>query len=141
MSLTEALGAALAALSAPGNGERSELTATQLEVAILDRARAHRTFRRIGAARLEELLAESRAADAKSVQPEAPAGEGRRLRGRCCRGPSPLPARTGQHRPWRRRRRRGRHPALQIRSGRFLRPDRRPALLITLACIPSHFGG
>src|SRR5215813_899330 len=59
MSLTEALKAALEALTAPpaagtgsaasasasGNGEA--LTASQLEVAILDRARAHRTFRRL----------------------------------------------------------------------------------------------
>jgi proteasome alpha subunit len=72
MSLTEALGAALAALAAPnsqgssgsstGNGQQAELTASQLEVAILDRARAHRTFRRLLGPRLEELLAESRAA-------------------------------------------------------------------------------
>src|ERR1700748_2018514 len=64
MSLSEAFAAALAALSAPGNGERPEFTAAQLEVAILDRARDHRTFRRIRAARLEELLAEARPAPA-----------------------------------------------------------------------------
>ena len=71
MSLTEALGAALAALAPPpaagnagstGNGAQAELNAAQLEVAILDRARAHRTFRRLRGARLEELLAESRSA-------------------------------------------------------------------------------
>jgi proteasome alpha subunit len=74
MSLTEAFGAALAALTTTGNGERTELSATQLEVAILDRAREHRTFRRLRAARLEELIAESRSADAKTVpEPEAPA--------------------------------------------------------------------
>jgi proteasome alpha subunit len=74
MSLAEAFGAALAALTATGNGERTELAATQLEVAILDRAREHRTFRRIRAARLEELIAESRSADAKSAPAsEAPA--------------------------------------------------------------------
>jgi proteasome alpha subunit len=61
MSLSEAFAAALAALSAPGNGE---YTAAQLEVAILDRARDHRTFRRIRGARLEQLLAESRPAPA-----------------------------------------------------------------------------
>jgi proteasome alpha subunit len=60
MSLSEAFAAALAALSTAGNGE---YTAAQLEVAILERARDHRTFRRIRAARLEELLAESRPAD------------------------------------------------------------------------------
>jgi proteasome alpha subunit len=76
MSLTEAFGAALAALTTTGNGERTELTATQLEVAILDRTRDHRAFRRIRAARLEELIADSRAADAKSAPaPEAPPSE------------------------------------------------------------------
>ncbi|HEV2536372.1 MAG TPA: proteasome subunit alpha [Streptosporangiaceae bacterium] len=59
MSLSEAFAAALAALSTPGNGE---YTAAQLEVAILDRTRDHRTFRRVRGARLEELLAESRPA-------------------------------------------------------------------------------
>jgi proteasome alpha subunit len=59
MSLSEAFAAALAALSTAGNGD---YTAAQLEVAILERARDHRTFRRIRAARLEELLAESRPA-------------------------------------------------------------------------------
>jgi proteasome alpha subunit len=67
MSLAEAFSAALAALTATGNGERTELASTQLEVAILDRTRDHRTFRRIRAARLEELIAESRSADAKST--------------------------------------------------------------------------
>ena len=80
MSLTEALGAALTALTAPpaatpagsgtaasaastaGNGTPTELTASQLEIAILDRARAHRTFRRLQGPRLEELIAESRSA-------------------------------------------------------------------------------
>jgi proteasome alpha subunit len=71
MSLSEAFAAALRALSAPGNGERTEFAAAQLEVAILDRARDHRTFRRIRAARLEELLAEARPVPAA----ETPAGE------------------------------------------------------------------
>jgi len=67
MSLTEALGAALAALAASAaagaaaNGQ-PELTAANLEVAILDRARAHRTFRRLHGPRLEELITESRTA-------------------------------------------------------------------------------
>jgi proteasome alpha subunit len=78
MSLTEAFTAALAALSAPGNGERNEVTATQLEVAILDRTRDHRAFRRIRAARLEELISESRSAGSKASPapgaPETPAG-------------------------------------------------------------------
>jgi len=66
MSLTEALSAALAALSAPGNGERPDMSASQLEVAVLDRARTHRTFRRLQGARLEALLAEAGAASAPS---------------------------------------------------------------------------
>ena len=76
MSLTEAFGAALAALSASGNGERNEMAATQLEVAILDRTRDHRTFRRIRSSRLEELISESRSAGAKPAPAaeEAPAG-------------------------------------------------------------------
>jgi proteasome alpha subunit len=64
MSLAQAFGAALAAVSASGNGERVEVPADQLEVAILDRTRDHRAFRRIRAARLEELIAESRSLDA-----------------------------------------------------------------------------
>jgi proteasome alpha subunit len=72
MSLAEAFAAALAALSATGNGERSEIAANQLEVAILDRSREHRTFRRIRAARLEELISESRSAGAKTGTPPAP---------------------------------------------------------------------
>jgi proteasome alpha subunit len=67
MSLAQAFAAALAALAAPSNGERSEVSAPQLEVAILDRARDHRTFRRIRAARLEELINESRSATADSA--------------------------------------------------------------------------
>jgi proteasome alpha subunit len=89
MSLTEALAAALDALSAPppappapsASGSAStagkasasaaaaavnatpiELPAAQLEVAILDRARAHRTFRRLQGPRLEELITQARAA-------------------------------------------------------------------------------
>ena len=92
MSLPQALAAALAALTAPapaapagsgssasaavstaGNGTPTELTASQLEVAILDRARAHRTFRRLQGPRLEELIAESRSAAPAEVAtaPEA----------------------------------------------------------------------
>ena len=78
MSLAEAFAAALAALSASGNGERSEVTGTQLEVAILDRARDHRTFRRIRAARLEELLIQARAAGSEpgEASGESESGDG-----------------------------------------------------------------
>jgi proteasome alpha subunit len=79
MSLSEAFAAALSALSAPGNGERTEFVASQLEVAILERARNHRTFRRIRAARLEELVAEARSTPAASTpeagsEPSSPSG-------------------------------------------------------------------
>src|SRR5580693_1632345 len=52
MSIEAALGAAIAALSGQGNGERGEINASQLEVAVLARGRMHRTFRRIRGARL-----------------------------------------------------------------------------------------
>src|SRR5580693_8762720 len=78
MSLAEAFGAALSALSVPGNGDSNEVVASQLEVAILDRAREHRTFRRIRTARLDELLSESRglaaSADAESSSSESATG-------------------------------------------------------------------
>jgi proteasome alpha subunit len=80
MTLAEAFAAALAALSAPGNGSNAsgaggEAATPQLEVAILDRARDHRAFRRIRAARLEELIRESRSADSKASQSvEGPGG-------------------------------------------------------------------
>ena len=57
MPLSGALGAALAALE--GQGQRRRLprsTLNQLEVAVLMRGRAHRAFRRLTGARLEELL-------------------------------------------------------------------------------------
>ena len=87
MSLTEALAAALAALAAPAaasatsgaaqaNGSQPELTAANLEVAILDRARAHRTFRRLHGPRLEELIAESRTTEtAEAVEAAETADE------------------------------------------------------------------
>ncbi len=74
MSLTEALGAALAALAAPGNGE--EMAVGQLEVAVLDRTRTHRTFRRLQGARLEELLRETRSAAGSGGGSGSPAGAG-----------------------------------------------------------------
>jgi proteasome alpha subunit len=104
MTLAEAIGAALAALAAltppassasggssspagssssgsasssgPGNGQNAELTASQLEVAILDRNREHRRFRRIRAAQLDELLAEARSAAATPAREAGGAGTG-----------------------------------------------------------------
>ena len=74
MTLTGAMAVALAALAGQGNGERQEITAGELEVAILERTRAHRTFRRLTGARLEALLAETRP-DAKAASTE-PASTG-----------------------------------------------------------------
>ncbi len=59
LPLVQALAAAIAALSSQGNGDGTELTARQLEVAILARDRVHRTFRRLTGSRLELLLAEA----------------------------------------------------------------------------------
>jgi len=70
MSLAEAFSVAIGALAGPvkregeagGAGERSEVTAAQLEVALLDRGRAHqaqRAFRRLTGARLETLLSDA----------------------------------------------------------------------------------
>jgi proteasome alpha subunit len=63
MTLTAALAAAIAGLAAQANGDRMDITAAQLEVAVLERTRDHRTFRRLTGARLENLLAEARSAD------------------------------------------------------------------------------
>ncbi len=60
MPLADALAAAIEGVSGPQNGERPEVSAGQLEVAVLDRGRAHRKFRRLAGARLEALLAETR---------------------------------------------------------------------------------
>jgi proteasome alpha subunit len=57
LPLAEAMGAALAALAGQGNGPT--LAASQLEVALLDRSRTHRTFRRVQGARLEALIREA----------------------------------------------------------------------------------
>ena len=89
MSLAEALEAALEALTPPapsGGGAAAaaataaaaangELTASSLEVAILDRTRAHRTFRRLRGARLEEMIAEIRGSGADAATGAAEAAE------------------------------------------------------------------
>src|SRR5713226_8141889 len=67
MSIDAALGAAIAALSGQGNGDRGEINASQLEVAVLVRGRIHRTFRRIRGARLEELLSQARSGGGKAA--------------------------------------------------------------------------
>jgi proteasome alpha subunit len=84
MSLEQAFTVAIAALAGPGDGDRPEPAAAQLEVALLDRGRTHRTFRRLTGARLEGLLAAAVAAGTKpgaiagggsSGQSEVPSGE------------------------------------------------------------------
>ncbi len=92
MSLAQAFAAALAALAAPINGDQTEMLASQLEVAILDRVRDHRTFRRIRAARLEELINESRSVDG-SAGSDAPEGGGPAT------GPDPSSADRGSGSP------------------------------------------
>ena len=77
LTIGAALGAAIAALSSPGNSD-GEINATQLEVAVLARGRAHRAFRRIRGARLEELLGEARSGEggAKAVKDTEATGGG-----------------------------------------------------------------
>ena len=138
MSLSGAFAAALAALSASGNGERTEIAATQLEVAILDRTRDHRAFRRIRAARLAELISESRSGRrmargrraSRPVAPETAGGPGHATVGlRACHGPE-----CGRYRPRQRPGRRGHlaEPALSLsrsapHRARGLRPYRAQA--------------
>nr|WP_228046088.1 proteasome subunit alpha [Saccharopolyspora sp. HNM0983] len=55
LDLTEAVRVAIRALSSGGDSNR-ELDTGQLEVAVLDRAREHRTFRRLQGSALQELL-------------------------------------------------------------------------------------
>src|SRR5580700_69858 len=62
MSLTEAMGLAIASLAGQGDGNAEPLTSGQLEVALLERNRPHRAFRRLTGARLDALLAEARPA-------------------------------------------------------------------------------
>jgi proteasome alpha subunit len=76
LSMDGALGAAIAALSSQGNGEQSEINASQLEVAALVRGRAHRTFRRITGARLEELLARAGGQDGEAAADGSGADDG-----------------------------------------------------------------
>jgi proteasome alpha subunit len=80
MSIEAALGAAIAALSGQGNGERTEINGSQLEVAVLARGRAHRTFRRIRGAQLEQLLGQaqsgSKPAGGKGTKSAAADGAG-----------------------------------------------------------------
>ncbi len=71
MTLAGALGVATTALAGQANDERREITAAQLEVAVLDRSRVHRCFRRLTGGRLEALLTESRTAARQPAGPSA----------------------------------------------------------------------
>ena len=62
MSLTDALRVAVHGL-AHENGEQRELKASSLEVAVLERSRPHRKFRRIQGERLARMLQEAREAE------------------------------------------------------------------------------
>ena len=77
MPLRAALAAALAALAGQGNGDKTEVNASQLEVAVLMRGMEHRTFRRLTGARLAELLpAGGAAATQEAPTPGEPGGAG-----------------------------------------------------------------
>ena len=74
MTLAAALATAIAGLNAQANGDQMNINASQLEVAVLDRARDHRTFRRLTGARLEALLTEADQAKAASQQSSSQQG-------------------------------------------------------------------
>ncbi len=76
LSLPDALTTAIAGLTASSNGDRVEIVGGQLEVAVLDRARDHRTFRRLTGSRLESLLAEAARAAEVSTEATEPGGSG-----------------------------------------------------------------
>jgi len=71
MSLVDAMRLAIASLAGQGDGAAEPLMSSQLEVALLERNRTHRAFRRLTGARLDALLAE---AEAESAGAEAAAG-------------------------------------------------------------------
>ena len=61
LSLPDVLGLAVRTLGAQAEGEARAIPASQLEVAVLDRARPRRAFRRLTGASLEDLLRDSAA--------------------------------------------------------------------------------
>jgi proteasome alpha subunit len=81
MTLTGAMQVAIGALAGQGgNGQGSggaepaEISGAQFEVAMLDRSRSHRTFRRLTGSRLEALLAEARPAATGKPASSGPGG-------------------------------------------------------------------
>ena len=63
--------AAIAALAGQGNGDASEINASQLEVAVLVRGRAHRTFRRLTGAPARGAAGRGQAAARPASRPGA----------------------------------------------------------------------
>jgi len=82
LSLTEAMTLTISALSVQSDGTSAEpVTGGQLEVALLDRSRPHRAFRRLAGPRLDALLAEAQAnsaaaSAAAAADGAAPPGSG-----------------------------------------------------------------
>jgi proteasome alpha subunit len=78
MSLADAVAAAVRALRATGSGgntDSRELGAKQLEVAVLDRRRPRRAFRRLTGAALDAVLPGTKLASGEALSTEAPSGE------------------------------------------------------------------
>jgi proteasome alpha subunit len=76
-TLTQALAAAIAGLAAQANGDRIEIQAGQLEVAVLERGKVHRTFRRLTGSRLESLLTDAAPAGTRQPGTGQASGAGR----------------------------------------------------------------
>jgi proteasome alpha subunit len=76
MSLTEAMRLAIASLAGQGDGNSEPVTSGQLEVALLERSRPHRAFRRLTGARLDALLAEATPSGAGAAAANGAAGAG-----------------------------------------------------------------
>ena len=78
MPLADALALAVRGLGSVGgeNGKTRELTAPQLEVAVLDRHRVGRTFRRLVGAPLEQLLPAAANGAPAAAEPAPPADSG-----------------------------------------------------------------
>jgi proteasome alpha subunit len=79
LPLASAMGVALAALAAQNEGSPGSsaepVTGDQLEVALLERSRTHRAFRRLAGARLEALLQEATATSGAGSKAAAAADE------------------------------------------------------------------
>ncbi len=75
MDMPAAMAVAMTALESQGDGEKTELSEAHLEVALLDRSRPHRTFRRLGGDRLAEMLAQARPGRPAEAAAQPPAGQ------------------------------------------------------------------